>query len=138
MDECIISKKPISKPINISHNFGSSDNNNKFKFELYIYGKNIGRKYFKKIESKNYSDLIKISDNILLSDIDSYKIKLSVLNNNNVIEEYMINDVINHDLLNNTHNNGTLYIEFTQNNNGYVFCNSIYFKLNKIFISPPN
>ena len=138
MDEYIITKKPISKPINISHNFGSSDNNNKFQFELYIYGKNIRQKYFKKIENKNYSDLIKFSDNILLSDIDNYKIKLSVLNYNNVIEEYTIEDTINHNLLNNTHNNGTLYIEFTQNNNGYVLCNYIYFKLNRMFITPPN
>jgi hypothetical protein len=132
-------KHKSTKPININTNSGFSDNtNNKYLFELYIEGKNLGRKYIKKLENKNYSDLIKIEDNILLSDIDNYKIKLTILNNNNVVDKYIINDIINHNLLNNTYNNGSLYIEFTKNINGYTLCNSIHFKMKSMFVSPPN
>lgn len=140
MTDCLTQNRSYkrSNAINIINNGISDNNNNKYLFELFIQGKNIKKTYFKKIENKKHSNLIDIYDNILLSDIDNYKIKLTITNNNDIIEEYIITDNINHNKSNTTNNNGSLYVEFINNNNGYAMCNSIYFKSKSLFISPPN
>lgn len=126
----------------IKNNHGFSDSNNdtnRYLFELIIKGKNIGKKYFRNLENNKYSHLIKLEHHILLSSIDSYKASLKIYPSEIPISSE-IEGSIHKELSSSTQSNDDLYIEFTQNDNGYALCSCFYVGLNdnKYFASPPN
>ena len=134
----------ITKPMNIRYAknyYGFSDSNtniNKYIFELIIKGKNIGIQYFKNIEDTKYSHLIKLKDNIKLSDINSYVATITIFANEEHIN-YELEGIINQSESNSTQKSHHMYIEFTKNDIGNTLCSCFYTGLdhNKIFASPP-
>lgn len=134
----------MTKPMNIRYAknyYGFSDSNtniNKYIFELIIKGKTIGIQYFRKIEDAKYSHLIKITDNIKLSDIDSYVASIIILPNEEH-NNYELEGTINKTESSSTQRSHNMYIEFTKNDTGKTVCNCFYTGLdhNKIFASPP-
>ena len=121
--------------------YGFSDFNNlsQYIFSLSINGNKIKNINFKNIEDTKYSHLIKIDDQIKLDDIESYKVSVKILANN-ITSYYELEGNIIHNQSSSTQNNNNLYIEFTQNENGYAICSCFYTGLdyNKLFVSPPN
>ena len=134
----------MTKPMNIRYTknyYGFSDSNtniNKYVFELVIKGKTIGIQYFRKIEDTKYSNLIKIADNVKLSDIDSYVASIIILPNEDH-NNYELEGMINKTESSSTQRSHNMYIEFTKNDIGKTLCNCFYTGLdhNKIFASPP-
>jgi hypothetical protein len=94
---------------------------------------------FKNIEFNKYSHLIKLNNNIKLKDIISYKIQISIISNN-IINDFELEGDIDHNSNYSTHKNDNIFIEFTQNDNGYALCSCFYTGLdyNRLFVSPPN
>jgi hypothetical protein len=133
-----------TKPMNIRYaknyyGFSDSNNNmNKYVFELIIKGKNIGIQYFKNIEDNKYSHLIKLKNNIKLSDINSYVATITIITNEEPIN-YELEGIINQSESSSTQRSHHMYIEFTQNDIGNTLCCCFYTGLdhNKIFASPP-
>ena len=121
--------------------YGFSDFNNvsRYVFSLCINGNKINNINFKNIEDCKYSHLIKINDQIKLHDIESYKVSVTVLASN-ITSSFELEGNIIHNQSCSTQRNNNLYIEFTQNENGYTFCSCFYTGLdyNKLFVSPPN
>jgi hypothetical protein len=133
----------ITKPVNIRYArnyYGFSDsshNINKYLFELIIKGKTIGIIYFKNIEDTKYSHLIKLIDNIKLSDIDSYVATITIANEEHI--NYELEGIINQTESNSTQRSHHMYIEFTKNDIGNTLCSCFYTGADhhKIFASPP-
>jgi hypothetical protein len=124
-----------------NNNYGFPDFNNitRYIFILTINGEKINNLIFKNMEKIKYSHLIKLDDKIKLNDIKTYKIQVSIIANN-IISDFELEGDIMHNQSNSTQNNRNLYIEFTQNENGYALCTCFYTGLdyNKLFVSPPN
>ena len=131
----------IPKRYNNNNFYGFSDFNNisQYIFSLIINGNKINNINFKNIEDTKYSHLIKIDDQIKLHDIESYKVSVKILDNN-ITSDFELEGNITHNQSNSTQRNHNLYIEFTQNENGYAICSCVYTGLdyNKLFVSPPN
>ena len=116
---------------------GFSDNNDsqiQYLFEFIISGKNIGKKYIKKLENTKYCHLLKISHQIKLEDIETFKVSISILPDS-YIKYYEVEGSVNNYL-----HNSNIYIEFTNNSNGIALCTCHYIgnESNKVFMSPPN
>jgi len=145
MSDTIITLNNSSQPIQINYaknNHGFSDSNNdmsKYLFELIINGQIIGKKYFGNLEDTKYSHLIKTNHKIKLSSIESYKAFVSIYPSELPLL-YELEGTINQSESSSTQRSDNLYIEFTQNDNGYAVCSCFYTGLdyNKIFASPPN
>lgn len=143
MSDVITTLNNKTKPISIKytknlHGFSNNGNDtNKYIFELIINCKN-QKKYFRNFEEIKYSHLITLNHKIKFTDIISYKVSVSLFN-------YDYNDIfelegsINTDFSSSTNSNNNIYIEFTQNDMGYVLCSCFYtgYDNNKIFVSPP-
>ena len=125
----------MSLSIPIKYNFSDFNNITQYIFLLTI---NDNLK-FKNIENNKYSHLIKLDNNIKLKDLKNYNINISVVTNNTV-SEFQLEGDIEHNGKCSTHKNKNIYIEFTQNDNGYALCSCFYIGLdyNKLFVSPPN
>lgn len=125
---------------NNNHGFSDFNNNmSQYIFSLTINGRKINNINFKNIEDTKYSHLIKVDDRIKLNDIEFYNVSVNILSNNNSYEFELEGSIIhNHSYSSQRTNN--LYIEFTQNDNGYAICTCFYtgFDYNKLFVSPPN
>ena len=140
MSNNLITSQPI--PIKYSKNYygfsNPDNNNNKYLFELVINGQNIGKKYFRNIESTKYSHLITIDHKIQLINIHSFKVSVSIYSSDNPIS-YDLEGIINNEESCSTQKSEHLYIEFTKNDMGYTLCSCFYTGLdnNKIFASPP-
>jgi hypothetical protein len=148
------------------YGFSDSNNNtNKYLFELIIYvndnilisPKNINvnqsdfyrdnkstddkikTKYFRNLEELKYSHLIKLNHKIKLDDITNYKASVTIIRPEENDSSFELEGVINHNQSSSTQSNNNLYIEFTQNDNGYAICSCFYTGMdyNKIFASPP-
>jgi len=144
MSDTVISLKndTYSIPIkykNNNHGFSDFNNISQYIFSLTINSKNINNMIFKNIENNKYSHLIKLDNQIKLSDIESYKVSVKVLSSN-IIFDFELEGEILHTQSSSTERNSDLYIEFTQNENGYTLCTCFYTGLdyNKLFVSPPN
>jgi len=145
MSDTIISINNLLYSIPIKYknnNHGFSDfNNNIFQyiFSLNINGSKINNINFKNIENKKYSHLIKLDDQIKLNDIESYNVSVKILSNN-ISYDFKLEGSIIHNNSYSSERANNLYIEFTQNENGYAFCSCFYTGLdyNKLFVSPPN
>ena len=130
----------MSLSIPIKYNFSDYNIINQYIFSLVINGNNIPENLtFKNIEQNKYSHLIKLGNNIKLKDIKNYKVKISVISNN-IINEYELEDDIEHNRKCSIHKNNNIFIEFTQNDNGITLCSCFYIGLdyNRLFVSPPN
>lgn len=123
-----------TSPINIKNDYAHPIN--KYIFYLYIYDSNKNEKHIKKIELKPHSKLIKFSDKIKFSDITNFKVIISHEMDNNALD-YSLEDNINTKQTTSIHHNNNIFIEFTNNNNGYSLC-SCSLTTNNIFVSPPN
>lgn len=144
MSDSIISlnNKIYLIPKKYNNNFyGFSDfkNISQYIFSLIINGNKINNINFKNIEDTKYSHLIKIEDQIKLHDIETYKVSVKILANN-ITSDFELEGNIIHNQSNSTQRDNNLYIEFTQNENGYTICSCFYTGLdyNKLFVSPPN
>jgi hypothetical protein len=145
MTDIIISLNNKSEPIPIKYvknNYGFSDPNinpNKYLFELIIYGENIGMKYFRNLEDNKYSDIILSEHKIKLSNINTYKLSVSIYPTDNLLY-YELEGEINKEETYTCKLQNNLYIEFSQNKEGYVLCSCFYkgTDANKIFATPPN
>lgn len=145
----------------------SNNNTNKYLFELIIYindndnilvsPKNINvnksefyrdnksiddkikTKYFRSLEELKYSHLIKLNHKIKLNDITNYKASVTIIQPEENSLSFELAGDINHTQSSSTQRNNNLYIEFTQNDNGYAICSCFYTGMdyNKIFVSPP-
>ena len=145
MSDIVVTLNNKTQPIPINYarnNYGYSDfnnNTNKYLFQLFIYGKNIGKKYFRNLEDNKYSHLIDLYHKINLADIEFYKVSVSTFPSE-LPTIYNLNGKINQNESSSTQRNDNLYIEFTQNDNGFTICSCFYIGMdhNKIFVSPPN
>jgi len=124
----------ITSPININNGYAHPIN--KYRFFLYIYDTNNNEICIKKIESKPHAKLIKFSDKIKFSEINNFKVIISHEMDSNMLD-YTLEDVININQTTSIHQNDNIFIEFTNNNNGYSLC-SCSLTTNNIFVSPPN
>jgi len=128
----------LNIPIKYNHNrFSDFNNITQYIFSLSIYGKK--KILFKKIEDTKYSHIIKLDDKIIFYEIEFYKVSVSILANN-IKNDFELEGEIKHDQTSSTKKNNNLYIEFSQNENGYTLCSCFYTGLdyNKLFVSPPN
>jgi hypothetical protein len=125
-----------SIPINIKNNNGYSQPTNKYIFYLYIYDSKKNEKCIKKIELKPYSKLIKFNDRIKFADINSFKVIISQEIENNILD-YNLEGNINTTQTTYIQQNENIFIEFTNNTNGFSLC-SCSLTTNNIFVSPPN
>jgi len=116
-------------PMNINNSYAQPAN--KYIFELYIYDINNNEKYIKKIESKPHSKLIKFSDKIKFNEMTNFKVIVSH------DMDYKLEGIVNNKQTTSIHQNEHVFIEFTNNNNGYSLC-SCSLTTNNIFASPPN
>ena len=142
MDEQIIintnfKSEPIpipTSPSSICYSLSNSSFDNMYYFKLIINVNGIDR-IFSNNEFKKYSNLIKNSHKIKFEEINNYKI---VVNSSENIFE--LDGKINHLNTYYVNNNNNLFIEFTQDSNGYVICNCYFINsdLNQLCISPPN
>ena len=105
-----------------------------YYFKLIINVNGINR-IFSNNECKKYSNLIKNSHKIKFEEINNFKIVVN--SNENTFE---LDGSINHLNTYYVNNNNNLFIEFTQDSNGYVICNCYFINsdLNQFCISPPN
>jgi hypothetical protein len=125
----------MSLSIPIKYIFSDFHNINQYIFSLKI-NDNLT---FKNIEHNKYSHLIKLDNNIILKNIKNYKVQMSIVSNN-TINDYELEGEIEHNGKCFIHKNNNIFIEFTQNDNGYALCTCFYTGLdyNKLFVSPPN
>lgn len=137
-----------SSPINIpikkytkskySFNMPPSDSSSYF-FELEITMNNYKKKTFRKIEKKKYSDLIKLDDKILYSELIKFNIKITKVPSRDNKVFYM-EESIDKNLNHFSKKNNDIYIEFSKNNIGHTMCTCYYAGIDftETFISPPN
>jgi len=141
MSEIKTASIPI--PIKYSKSWHSfSDPNSqiqKYLFELRINLKSGEKKIFRNLENDTHSNLIFLKHQIKFSDIQDFNISVSKLPFDFSFN-YELDGLINHDHSAYTNKNENIYIEFSQNSNGYTICNSSFVGVDffKICISPPN
>lgn len=109
-----------------------------FTLELILYNE-FNNVIIRKIEHTKYSHLIKLDNQIKLDNIKCYNVSLRIILNN-IIYDFELEGNIIHNLTTSTNRDNNLYIEFTQNKNGYALCSCFYTGLDygKLFVSPPN
>ena len=95
------------------------------------------KKIFREISLSKYSKLITTDDKILFNTIKSFILKVTLYR---FTKEYF---TISHEFTENDINifkNDDIYIEFTQNNEGFLncCCNLITLDNNRMFVTPPN
>lgn len=133
----------IPIPIKYSKSWHSfSDPNSqiqKYLFELIIFMTNNEKKIFRNLESNKHSSLISIRNQIKFSDINTFKVCVSKLPDDYSFN-YELEGIINHENSSYSQQDSNIYIEFSQNSNGFTLCNCSFIGIdfNKICISPPN
>jgi hypothetical protein len=145
MSEIINKTLPI--PIKYSKSWHSfSDPNSqiqKFLFELKIISKSntdeIYSRVFRNLENDKHSNLIIIKDLIKFSEIQKFIISVSKLPFESEFN-YELEGTINHNHSAYSQKNDNIYVEFSQNSNGFTICNCSFIGMDfsKICISPPN
>jgi hypothetical protein len=98
----------------------------KLLFELKITTNN-STKIFRNLESDNHSSLIILKDQIKFSDIQKFTICVSKLPFE-IKSIYELEGIINHNQSFYTEKNENLYVEFSQNSNGFTICNCSFLK----------
>ena len=145
--ETIINEKSIKELETTLSNLNSKTSNyerfkkyciekNKINYQLYGYYE---KKIFRNLENDTHSNLIFLKHQIKFSDIQDFNISVSKLPFDFSFN-YELDGLINHDHSAYTNKNENIYIEFSQNSNGYTICNSSFVGVDffKICISPPN
>ena len=130
------------KPINII--FGNKDNkDNDFIqciYDLTLNFNNMNESIkFKELLYSKYCNIINYMNKIKFDMIDSYTLTITTKYNYNKEIYSVTNDFILTDDMH-VFKNDDIYVEFTQNNEGYVNC-CIYLKVldnNRLFVTPPN
>jgi len=141
MSEIKTASLPI--PIKYSKSWHSfSDPNNqiiKYLFELRITLISDDKKVFRNLESNIHSNLIFLKHKIKFTDIKDFDIIVSKLPFDCSFN-YELNGSINQDNTSYSQKNENIYIEFSQNSNGYTICNCSFVGNNfsNIYVSPPN
>ena len=130
------------KPINIIFNNKDNKDNDFLQciFDLTIKLKNVNQDInFKELLFSKYCNIISHSNKIKFNMIESYTLNITSKSHYNR-EVYSItnNFILSDDI--HIYKNDDIYIEFTQNNEGYINC-CTYLKVlddNRVFITPPN
>lgn len=143
MSEIITINKTMPIPIKYSKSWHSfSDPNNqiqKYLFELVIILNSGEKKIFRNLENDKYSNLIFFKHQIKFSYIKNFTICVSKLPFD-MSFNYELEGDINHEQSSYSKKNDDIYIEFSQNSNGFTICNSTFVGMDfsKAYISPPN
>lgn len=132
----------IPIPINYTKSYHSfsdpSSPNCRYLFCLELGLKTFTLKNINKIETKKYSYILDIDDEILYNDIKDFNIYVSELPFNG--QSYSMKGSIDHSMSTFSQKDENFYIEFSQNNNGNAIC-TCYFTgvdFETMFVSPPN
>jgi len=132
---------PIPIPIKYSKSWHSFSNPNNqiqnYLFELIIDLNNKNKKIFIGLETNKHCKLINTKDQIIFDEIKTFRI--NVKKNPEEINYQMEGKIIQ-DQSFYIQQNENLFIEFSQNSNGYTICNCSFvrFDSSKICSSPPN
>lgn len=143
MSEIITIPIPITNKIKYSKSWNSfSDPYNQIQnylFELNIIMNNDEKKKFIKLETNKHCNLIFIKDQIKYNNIKKFKIYVKKIPDDYSLN-YEMKGNINQDMSFYTQQNENLFIEFSQNSNGFAICNCTFIGLDftKICVSPPN
>jgi hypothetical protein len=124
----------LISPQSVSYSLSSLsfDNIYFFKLKITINGKDM---FFHTSESKKYSNIIKSSHQIKYEDVNYYQIIV-----NSLESTFQLDGNINHHLSCFTGQTNKLFIEFSQDNLGYLNCTCYFLEsdMNTLCISPPN
>jgi hypothetical protein len=124
---------PIS-PQSVSYSLSTSsfDNIYYFKLKININGKDM---FFHTSESKRYSNIIKSSHQIKYEDVNYFQITV-----NSLESSFQLDGNINHHSSFFTGQANSLFIEFSQDDLGYINCTCYFVEsdMNTLCISPPN
>jgi hypothetical protein len=141
MSEIITKSIPIQIKYSKSwHSFSDPNNQiQKYLFELKITLKSNEIRKFTNLENDKYSTLIFLKHQIKFCDIKKFSISISKLPFESDFN-YELSGLINHDQSAYSQKNDNIYIEFSQNSNGFTICNCTFVGMDfsKICISPPN
>lgn len=132
---------PIPIPIKYSkscHSFSNPNNQiQNYLFELIIDLNNKDKKIFISLETDKHCKLINTKDQIKFDEIKTFRIIVK-----KIPEEmnYQMEGKITQEQSFYTQYNENLFIEFSQNSNGYTICNCTFvgFDFFNICASPPN
>jgi hypothetical protein len=124
----------ITSPVNINSSYAPPTNRYEFHLSIIDFENNI--KSIKKIESKPHSKLIKFNDKIKFTDIKQFKIMISHEMDSSSLD-YSLEGTLDNNKTTYIQQNNNIFIEFTNNTNGYSLC-SCSLTINNIFVSPPN
>lgn len=110
-----------------------------YLFELNIIMKDNESKKFIKLENEKSCNLIIIKDQIEFKNIKNFKITVKRIPDECLLT-YQMSDNITQDRSYYIRKDENLFIEFSQNSNGYTICNCSFigYDLWKISASPPN
>jgi hypothetical protein len=110
-----------------------------YLFELNIKMNDDESKQFIKLESDKHCNLIIVKDQIKFKNIKTFKIIVKKIPDDYSYSYEMYDNII-HDQSYFTRKDDNLFIEFSQNSNGYTICNCSFigYDFRKISISPPN
>ena len=134
---------PIINKIKYSkswHSFSDPYNQiQNYLFELNIIMIDNEKKTFIKLENSKHANLIFIKDQIKYNNINSFKIYVKKIPDESSMN-YEMQGNINQDQSFYTQQTNNLFIEFSQDSNGYVICNCSFIGLDfsQICVSPPN
>jgi len=134
---------PIKNKIKYSkswHSFSDPYNQiQNYLFELNIIMNDDDKKTFIKLESTKHSNIIFIKDQIKYNNIKSFKLYVKKIPDECSMN-YEMQGNIDQNQSFHTQQDENLFIEFSQNSNGFVICNCTFIGIDfsKICISPPN
>ena len=132
-----INKIKYSKSL---HSFSNPHNQiQNYLFELNIIMNNNEQRKFIKLESDKHSNLIFVKDQIKYNNIKTFVIYVKKIPDEYFSNYEMLGN-INKDQSYFTKKDENLFIEFSQNSNGFTICNCSFIGIdfNKICVSPPN
>jgi len=129
-----------NKYINSQYTYPNSNNGyTHFMYSLTINENLPKHQIFTKVEKHKHCILIDEFDKINYNDIKTFHLHISTFPINfNYI--YELSGIINHEQSSYNQQENGVYIEFSQNSSGNIFCRSSFIDVdfNKICISPPN
>jgi len=142
-DNKYIPSKPIPikrqhVPSKYSFNNPPNDNTTYF-YELILTFNDNSKKTFKKIDTKKYTQLIELNDQIEYSKIKSFYITISKIPAYGICDKTLSCN-IDQNISSFTKRENDIFIEFSKNGVDYTMCSCYYVGVDfsNIFISPPN
>jgi len=92
-----------------------------FIFEIVLKENNLSFNTIRKVKKGNQGNLISSSDSILYQTIN--RVKISILDTNNINNIINVEIFIDHSTTYTTHISNQIYLEFNKNSNNFLECN---------------